>query len=151
MADLQGPKIRIGKFADGKAELEEGQRFTLDADCEIGDAERVGLDYKELADDVEPGAIAAARRRAIKLEVESVDRPRIVTRVVVGGALSNNKGINRQGGGLSAPALTEKDIDDIRTAAALGADFLAVSFPKSGEDMRMARELPSRSPAATRC
>ncbi|HEX9301070.1 MAG TPA: pyruvate kinase [Casimicrobiaceae bacterium] len=141
MADLQGPKIRIGKFAGGKADLEPGQRFTLDADCEIGDAERVGLDYKELVDDVEPGAILLLDDGLIKLEVESVDRPRIVTRVLVGGTLSNNKGINRQGGGLSAPALTEKDIDDVRTAAAIGADFLAVSFPKSGEDMRMAREL----------
>src|SRR4030095_4310855 len=113
LADLQGPKIRIGKFAGGKAELEPGQRFTLDADCETGDAERVGLDYKELVDDVEPGGIL--------LRDESVDRPRIVTRVLVGGTLSNNKGINRQGGGLSAPALTEKDIDDVRTGAAICA------------------------------
>ncbi len=144
MVDLQGPKIRIGRFADGKAELQMGQRFTLDAECETGDAGRVGLDYKELVRDVAPGAILLLDDGLIKLEVEKVEGPRIVTRVLVGGTLSNNKGINRLGGGLSAPALTPKDIDDMRTAAAIEADFLAVSFPKSGDDMRMAREL-SRS------
>ena len=113
----------------------------LDAECRQGNAERVGLDYKQLVRDVEPGAMLLLDDGLIKLEVEAVDGPRIVTRVVIGGRLSDNKGINRQGGGLSAPALTAKDKDDLKTAAAIGADFLAVSFPKTGHDMRKAREL----------
>ncbi len=141
MADLQGPKIRIGKFAGGKVQLEPGRPFTLDAECELGDRDRVGLDYKELVRDVEPGAILLLDDGLIKLSVEAVNGPQIVTRVVLGGMLSNNKGINRQGGGLSAPALTPKDMDDMRTAAMIDADFLAVSFPKTGGDMHMAREL----------
>ena len=141
MADLQGPKIRIGRFAEGKITLNEGDLFTLDADCELGDQERVGLDYKELPDDVRPGDALLLNDGLIKLEVVSVKGSAINTRVIVGGVLSNNKGINRQGGGLTAPALTAKDMDDIRTAAKINADYLAVSFPKSGADMYMAREL----------
>ena len=141
MADLQGPKIRIGKFAEGKVELVPGARFVLDAECESGDATRVGLDYKELVHDVGPGSILLLDDGLIKLEVETVDGPRIVTRVQLGGVLSNNKGINRMGGGLTAPALTPKDMEDMKTAAQLEADYLAVSFPKSKEDMYMARQL----------
>jgi pyruvate kinase len=141
MADLQGPKIRIGKFADGKVQLEPGQAFVLDAECELGDATRVGLDYPELVRDVAPGAVLLLDDGLIKLTVEAVEGPQIHTRVVLGGTLSNNKGINRQGGGLSAPALTTKDMEDVRTAAAIGADYLAVSFPKNKEDMYMARQL----------
>ncbi|HMA30685.1 MAG TPA: pyruvate kinase [Casimicrobiaceae bacterium] len=141
MADLQGPKIRIGRFADGKVALVAGARFVLDAECQTGDATRVGLDYPELVRDVGPGAILLLDDGLIRLEVESVEGPRIVTRVVVGGKLSDNKGINRLGGGLTAPALTAKDMADIQTAAKLEADYLAVSFPKSKEDMYMARQL----------
>jgi pyruvate kinase len=141
MADLQGPNIRIGKFADGKVRLEPGQTFILDATCEQGDASRVGLDYKELPQDVSAGAVLLLDDGLIRLNVESVEGPRIVTRVVLGGMLSNNKGINRMGGGLTAPALTSKDMDDVKTAAMLEADYLAVSFPKSKEDMYMARQL----------
>ncbi|MEO8346040.1 MAG: pyruvate kinase [Betaproteobacteria bacterium] len=141
MADLQGPKIRIGKFADGKIRLEPGQSFILDAECEQGDNQRVGLDYKELPQDVAPGAVLLLDDGLIRLNVESVDGPRILTRVVLGGILSNNKGINRMGGGLTAPALTSKDMDDVKTAAQLSADYLAVSFPKTKEDMYMARQL----------
>ena len=141
MADLQGPKIRIGKFAGGKVALAPGARFVLDAECELGDASRVGLDYRELVNDVAPGSVLLLDDGLIKLDVESVDGPRIVTRVVVGGTLSNNKGINRLGGGLTAPALTTKDMEDVKTAAQLEADYLAVSFPKSKEDMYMARQL----------
>jgi pyruvate kinase len=141
MADLQGPKIRVGKFRDGKVSLELGQRFVLDATCEIGDEHRVGLDYKELPRDVSRGAILLLNDGLIKLEVEAVEGPRIVTRVLLGGTLSNNKGINRQGGGLTAPALTAKDMDDVKAAAMLDADYLAVSFPKNKEDMYMARQL----------
>jgi pyruvate kinase len=141
MADLQGPKIRVGKFAEGKVELVPGARFILDAECELGDATRVGLDYPELVNDVGPGAVLLLDDGLIKLEVETVDGPHIVTRVILGGVLSNNKGINRMGGGLSAPALTAKDMEDVKTAARLEADYLAVSFPKSKEDMYMARQL----------
>jgi len=141
MADLQGPKIRVGKFADGKVMLEPGQAFVLDAECELGDAKRVGLDYKELPQDVARGAVLLLNDGLIKLEVQAVDGPRIITKVILGGVLSNNKGINRQGGGLTAPALTAKDMDDVKTAAELEADYLAVSFPKNKEDMYMARQL----------
>ena len=141
MADLQGPKIRVGKFAAGKVELTPGQTFVLDAECEVGDATCVGLDYKELPQDVAPGAVLLLNDGLIRLVVESVDGPRIVTKVVLGGILSNNKGINRMGGGLTAPALTAKDMEDMKAAAMLEADFLAVSFPKNKEDMYMARQL----------
>jgi pyruvate kinase len=141
MADLQGPKIRIGRFAEGRVELAPGARFILDAESELGDASRVGLDYRELVNDVAPGSVLLLDDGLIKLEVETVDGPRIVTRVVLGGTLSNNKGINRMGGGLSAPALTPKDMEDVKTAAQIEADYLAVSFPKSKEDMYMARQL----------
>ena len=141
MADLQGPKIRIGKFADGRVELVPEQAFVLDAECELGDATHVGLDYKELPHDVGPGAVLLLDDGLIRLDVEAVDGPRIRTRVVTGGILSNNKGINRMGGGLTAPALTAKDMEDVKTAALIDADFLAVSFPKNKEDMYMARQL----------
>ncbi len=141
MVDLQGPKIRVGKFRDGRITLVPGTTFVLDAECTEGDAEHVGLDYPELVRDVGPGAVLLLDDGLIKLVVEQVQESRIVTRVVLGGVLSNNKGINRQGGGLSAPALTAKDMEDVKTAAAIDADFLAVSFPKNKEDMYMARQL----------
>ncbi|HEX9183757.1 MAG TPA: pyruvate kinase, partial [Burkholderiales bacterium] len=141
MCDLQGPKIRIGKFKDGKITLEKGARFVLDAACELGDAARVGLDYKELPRDVEEGSVLLLDDGKIVLEVTAVRGDEVQTVVRHGGVLSNNKGINRQGGGLTAAALTAKDMEDIRTAAKLQADYLAVSFPKSGADMYMAREL----------
>ncbi len=141
LCDLQGPKIRIGKFRDGKVALEKARRFILDANCEVGDGERVGLDYKELPRDVEPGAVLLLDDGKIVLDVTDVRGDEIHTVVRHGGTLSNNKGINRQGGGLTAPALTSKDMEDIKTAARIQADFLAVSFPKSGADMYMAREL----------
>ncbi|HEX5767999.1 MAG TPA: pyruvate kinase [Burkholderiales bacterium] len=141
MCDLQGPKIRIGKFRDGKTTLEKGQPFILDAGAEVGDGQRVGLDYKELPRDVESGALLLLDDGKIVLEVADVRGDEVHTVVRHGGILSNNKGINRQGGGLTAPALTAKDMDDIKIAVKLQADFLAVSFPKSGADMYMAREL----------
>ena len=141
MCDLQGPKIRVGKFKDGKVKLQKGQKFILDATCELGDETRVGLDYKELPQDVEAGAVLLLDDGKIVLDVSEVRGAEVHTVVRHGALLSNNKGINRQGGGLTAPALTPKDIEDIRTAAKLQADYLAVSFPKSGADMYMAREL----------
>jgi pyruvate kinase len=141
LADLQGPKIRIGKFGEGRIHLDDGQRFILDAKCELGDRERAGLDYEALPDDVCPGDVLLLDDGRIQLEVEDVQGAEISTRVRHGGFLSDHKGINRQGGGLSAPALTAKDMDDIKAAAAIGADFLAVSFPKSASDMYMAQQL----------
>jgi pyruvate kinase len=142
MCDLQGPKIRVGKFKDGKVNLEKGRRFVLDAgSASPGDAGRVGLDYKELPRDVEPGAVLLLDDGKIVLDVTEVRGDEVQTVVRHGGVLSNNKGINRQGGGLTAPALTAKDMEDIKVAAKIQADYLAVSFPKSGADMYMAREL----------
>jgi pyruvate kinase len=141
MCDLQGPKIRVGKFKDGKVTLAKGQKFVLDATCEMGGAERVGLDYKELPRDVAAGAVLLLDDGKIVLDVIAVRGDEVHTTVRHGGVLSNNKGINRQGGGLTAPALTPKDIEDIRTAAKIKADYLAVSFPKTGADMYMAGEL----------
>jgi pyruvate kinase len=141
MADMQGPKVRVGRFEGGKVELQRGARFILDAACELGNAERVGLDYKELPRDVRPGDVLLLNDGLLVLEVERVAGGEIFTTVRVGGELSNNKGINKQGGGLSAPALTAKDVRDIETAMACGADYVAVSFVKNRTDVEMARRL----------
>jgi len=142
LADLQGPKIRVGKFASGKVLLEPGQPFVLDASrTELGDDQGVGLDYKELPRDVKAGDTLLLNDGLIVMKVVRVAGAAVHTEVVVGGELSNNKGINKQGGGLTAPALTAKDMDDIRVAMALQADFVAVSFPKSATDMELARQL----------
>lgn len=145
LVDLQGPKIRIGRFRDGKVTLVQGAKFVLDAERELGDQHAVGLDYKNLPNDVRPGDTLLLDDGRIVLGVSSVRGPRITCVVEQGGELSNNKGINRRGGGLSAPALTEKDKQDIRLAAELKADFIGVSFPRSGEDMRWARDLMQRA------
>ncbi|MDD2885605.1 MAG: pyruvate kinase [Dechloromonas sp.] len=141
LGDLQGPKIRVGKFEHSPITLSEGAPFILDASCQLGTQERVGLDYKELPKDVKAGDILLLDDGRLKLTVDRVRGSEIHTTVQVGGELSNNKGINRQGGGLTAPALTGKDMDDIKTAADIGVDFVAVSFPKSAADMYMARQL----------
>ena len=141
MCDLQGPKIRIGKFETGKIVLKKGDTFILDAECAMGNQERVGLDYRELTKDVRPGDVLLLDDGRLVLDVRQVSGSEITTTVRVGGQLSNNKGINRQGGGLTASALTAKDMQDIKTAVEMNADFIAVSFPKSGADMYMAREL----------
>jgi pyruvate kinase len=141
LVDLQGPKIRVGRFKDGKINLEPGAKFVLDAECKLGDQHVVGLDYKNLPNDVRPGDTLLLDDGRIVLGVTTVRGPKITTVVEQGGPLSNNKGINRKGGGLTAPALTEKDKQDIKLAAELKADFLAVSFPRSGEDVRWARDL----------
>ncbi|NMM25988.1 MAG: pyruvate kinase [Glaciimonas sp.] len=141
MADLQGPKIRVGKFENGQIELNDGDPFILDAACELGNQERVGLDYKELPRDLKPADVLLLNDGLIVLVVDKVIGSAIHTRVKTGGVLSNNKGINRQGGGLSAPALTAKDMEDIKTAMRFQADYVAVSFPKNAADMEMARQL----------
>jgi pyruvate kinase len=141
MADLQGPKIRVGKIEGGKTTLVPGTPFILDAKCELGNAQRAGLDYKDLPKDVKAGDVLLLNDGLLVLDVDRVDGPEIHTIVRVGGELSNNKGINKQGGGLSAPALTAKDVRDIETAMACGADFVAVSFVKNRTDVEMARQL----------
>ncbi|KNH06003.1 Pyruvate kinase [Candidatus Burkholderia brachyanthoides] len=141
MADLQGPKIRVGKFENNKTMLVAGNTFILDAGCELGNNDRVGLDYKDLPRDLRVGDVLLLNDGLIVLDVTRVIGEEIHTVVKVGGELSNNKGINRQGGGLTALALTEKDMEDIKTAMSLGADFVAVSFPKNATDMEMARQL----------
>ena len=144
LVDLQGPKIRIDRFKDGKVVLEDGARFVLDAKLasEEGTIERVGIAYKQLPEDVpKRGDTLLLDDGAIVLWVEDVNGPEIECRVVVGGALSNNKGINRQGGGLSAKALTDKDRADIKIAAEMRADYIAISFPRCADDINEAREL----------
>lgn len=143
LADLQGPKIRIDRFRDGAVDLAEGESFFLDAelDPEGGTLDGVGLTYKELPRDVGAGDVLLLDDGQIVLRVERIDGSRIHCRVELGGRLSDNKGINRQGGGLSAPALTDKDRADIATAAAMAADYVAVSFPRSAADLDEARDL----------
>ncbi|MDQ6988004.1 MAG: pyruvate kinase [Mariprofundaceae bacterium] len=143
LADMQGPKIRCGKFKTGKTMLTPGQHFILDAalGLEDGDDERVGLTYKELVDDAAAGARLLLNDGLIVMDVDEVKGQEIHCTVVVGGELSNNKGINRAGGGLSAAALTDKDKEDIKTACSIGVDYIAISFPRNGEDMKYARRL----------
>ena len=142
MADLQGPKIRVGKFADGRVLLVPGEKFILDASrTEPGDIRGVGLDYKELPRDVKAGDVLLLNDGLIVLTIDAVRGEEVHTTVKLGGELSNNKGINKQGGGLTAPALTAKDMDDIKTAMSFQADYVAVSFPKNATDMEMARQL----------
>ena len=141
LCDLQGPKIRIGKFATGKITLKTGDVFMLDANCVLGDQDHVGLDYKELPNEVEEGTILLLDDGRITMQVDRVLSSKIYCVVLSGGVLSNNKGINKQGGGLSAEALTEKDKQDIKTAVALEADYVAISFPREAADIHLARKL----------
>ncbi len=143
LGDLQGPKIRIARFREGSVELNEGDAFALDASLgsDAGDRTQVGLTYPDLPRDVNAGDILLLDDGRLVLQVDEVRDRRIEATVRVGGMLSNNKGINRMGGGLSAPAITEKDREDIRLAAELEVDFLAVSFPRCAEDIHLARSL----------
>ncbi len=143
LGDLQGPKIRVSTFKNGSVILEEDQDFVLDASLAKGEGDetQVGIDYKELPGDVKPGDVLLLDDGRIQMIVQHVAGQRIHTKVSVAGKLSNNKGINRLGGGLSAPALTEKDKTDISLAAYIDVDYLAVSFPRCGDDLRVAREL----------
>ena len=142
MADLQGPKIRVGAFEGGKTMLQRGQRFVLDAASDApGTHQRVGLDYKALPRDVHAGDTLLLNDGLLRLHVDEVRGDEVHTTVAVGGELSDGKGINRAGGGLSAPALTGKDAEDIATAVGFGCDYLAVSFPKSAADIELARRL----------
>ncbi|MBO67087.1 MAG: pyruvate kinase [Acidiferrobacteraceae bacterium] len=141
--DLQGPKIRVEGFRSGKAQLRNGKPFVIDTSLGglDGTEERVGTTYKGLPHDVQRGDVLLLDDGSITLRVEGIDQHEVRTRVVVGGILSNYKGMNRQGGGLSAEALTDKDREDIIFAAELGADFVGISFVRNAEDIGLAREL----------
>ncbi|MCK5719836.1 MAG: pyruvate kinase [Thiomargarita sp.] len=141
--DLQGPKIRIEKFVDGKITLNEDDKFTLDATLpsDEGSQERVGITYKQLPKDVQCGDTLLLDDGRICLDVKEVVETQIHCKVIIGGVLSNHKGINRQGGGLSAAALTHKDRVDIVTAAEMQVDYVAISFPRSADDIHEARKL----------
>ncbi|MEI6895042.1 MAG: pyruvate kinase [Colwellia sp.] len=143
LGDLQGPKIRVSTFKNGPIKLVIGDKFELDASLEKGEGcqEKVGIDYKKLVQDVSAGDVLLLDDGRVQLKVLSTSDTSVFTEVTVGGPLSNNKGINRQGGGLTAPALTLKDKEDIKLAAKIDVDFLAVSFPRNAEDMNEARKL----------
>jgi pyruvate kinase len=142
MADLQGPKIRVGKFANSRVQLQIGQSFVLDASrTEMGDETAVGLDYKDLPRDVKAGDTLLLNDGLITMDVTQVVGDAVHAVVTMGGELSNNKGINKKGGGLTAPALTAKDMEDIKTAMSFQAEYVAVSFPQNATDMEMARQL----------
>lgn len=151
MADLQGPKIRIGKIAGGKMQLRRGEALILDAALqEEGQAGRVGLDYPELTQDVRAGDVLLLDDGLLTLTVTQVLGHEVHTVVENDAVLKSNKGINKQGGGLSAPALTEKDYRDLETALSIGVDYIAVSFVKSAADMMLTKQLIARSPHASR-
>ena len=143
LGDLQGPKIRVSTFKEGKIFLDVGDKFVLDAELPKGEGDQhaVGLDYKTLPQDVVPGDILLLDDGRVQLKVLSTEGAKVYTEVTVGGPLSNNKGINKLGGGLSADAFTEKDKADIITAARIGVDLLAVPFPRSSADINYARQL----------
>jgi pyruvate kinase len=143
LVDLQGPKIRVGKFVSGTIRLQEGERFIIDTahPLDAGTQERVGTTYTALPGDVSRGATLLLNDGLISLWVEQVEGTQVICRVLIGGELKDNKGINRQGGGLSAAALTDKDREDIKVAARLEADYLALSFPRDAADVEEARAL----------
>jgi pyruvate kinase len=143
LGDLQGPKIRISTFEHGKIDLEVDDEFILDAELApgFGTIESVGIDYKTLPEDVYPNDLLLLDDGRVQLLITSIVGNKIYTKVTVGGPLSNNKGINKKGGGLSAQALTDKDKRDIIVAAEIGVEYLAISFPRNGEDMKYARRL----------
>jgi pyruvate kinase len=143
LADLQGPKIRLRKFKTGSVDLAVGDRFCLNIECPDGegDSEQIGVTYRKLPEDVKSEDILMLDDGRIVLQVDAVDGPRINCTVRVGGELSDNKGINLKGGGLTAEVLTDKDRDDVKTAALMDADYLAVSFPRNAADMIQARRL----------
>ncbi|MCW8997723.1 MAG: pyruvate kinase, partial [Kangiellaceae bacterium] len=143
LGDLQGPKIRIARFKNNKIELTEGDEFVLDAnlDSEAGNNKTVGIDYKELPKDCKPGDVLLLDDGRVELKITKIEGDKVFTETIIGGPLSNNKGINLKGGGLSAAALTNKDMDDIKLAAEMSVDYLAVSFPRTAEDIRFAEKL----------
>ena len=143
LGDLQGPKIRIANFKEGKIHLRSGDPFILDAamDSDAGTHSAVGIDYKELPNDVVAGDILLLNDGLLTFRVEKIEGARILCRVIQGGELSNHKGINKKGGGLTAKALTEKDLEDLIFAVKMEVDYLAISFPRNADDIHYARKL----------
>ncbi|AAO91275.2 pyruvate kinase [Coxiella burnetii] len=143
LADLQGPKIRISSFKTGKINLKKGELFILDAGLppEEGTEKSVGIDYKNLPKDVKAEDILLLDDGRLTLKVQNVKGEQIICRVVEGGALSDHKGINRLGGGLSAEAMTEKDINDLKFAVDFDVDYVAISFPRDAQDILKAKHL----------
>ncbi len=143
LADLQGPKIRTHKFKDGVVQLIRGETFILDAALgkDEGTQERVGLAYKDLPRDVKPGDILLLDDGRVELEVSEVIGDEVRCTVIYTCELSNNKGINLKGGGLSAPALTDKDKEDLKAAVSMDVDYVALSFARTAADVEQCREL----------
>ncbi|QEY58452.1 pyruvate kinase [Pseudomonas sp. C27(2019)] len=143
LGDLQGPKIRIARFTDKKIQLQAGDafRFSITHPRDTGNQEVVGIDYPDLVTDCSIGDELLLDDGRIVMQVEDVTADALDCRVIVGGPLSDHKGINRRGGGLTAPALTDKDKHDIGLAAELDLEYLAVSFPRDAADMNLARRL----------
>ena len=135
LADLQGPKIRLGTFADGPVTVENGDEFIITAEDVPGDQHICSTTYKGLPGDVKPGDPILINDGVIALETVRVEGPRVYTRVVEGGVLSNNKGINLPGAAVNVPALSEKDIEDLRFALRMGADMVALSFVRNAADV----------------
>jgi len=145
LQDLQGPKIRIGRFSEGRVQLDEGAAFTLTChDSSPGDAQRVGVTYLGLAGDVKPGDALLLDDGRLGLEVVSVDAAGIHTRVTLGGVLSDSKGINLPDADLSIPALTDKDVEDLKFGVSLGVDWVAMSFVRNRDDLLLARHYLNR-------
>ena len=144
LQDLQGPKIRTGRFTAGKVTLQPGQKFTITASDAPGDETIVSTTYKGLPDDVRPGLELLLDDGNISLRVDDVRGPDIHTTVLIGGTLSNNKGINIPGADLSVPALTDKDLEDAQFGTELGVDWVAVSFVRSRDDLLLARHYLTR-------
>jgi len=143
LGDLQGPKIRISRFREGVVTLKNDAEFILNGDLgkEEGDETQVGIDYKNLPNECKVGNTLLLDDGRVELIVTKIEGNKVFTKVVIGGKLSNNKGINLRGGGLCAAALTDKDKEDIKTAAKMDVDYLAVSFPRNAEDIRYAESL----------
>ncbi len=150
LADLQGPKIRLGRFVEGKTRWETGEQIRITVeDCE-GTHDRVSTTYKQLAQDARPGDRLLVDDGKVGLVVEAVDGDDVVCRVTEGGPVSNNKGVSLPGMNVSVPALSEKDIEDLEFALGLGVDFIALSFVRSPADVELVHDVMIGSVAGCR-
>ena len=141
LVDLQGPKIRLGRFADGPHDLPEGHVLTITTEDVPGTADLVGTTYKGLPGDVRPGDVILVDDGKVALRVSAVDGPRVVTTVEIGGTVSNNKGLNLPGVAVSVPALSDKDEQDLRWGLRIGADMIALSFVRSAADIELVHKI----------
>ena len=143
IADLQGPKIRIENFKNGKIQLIEGKKFKINTELSSndGDESQIGISYKKLANDLKVKDKLLIDDGRIVLSVLSINKNIIDCKVVTGGELTNSKGINLQGGGLSAGAVTNKDVEDMKHATKIEVDFIAISFPRDAKDIKKARKM----------